>query len=368
MNISIDDHVRGLLRADAPVAVGVSGGKDSSAVAFAVFGFLDQIEHAGPRLLIHADLGTTEWRESMEWCQRLAARLNVDLIVVRRAKGDMMDRWEQRWSDNVERYTSLRCVQIILPWSTPSMRFCTSEMKIDIICRELSRRFCGQTIVSVSGIRRQESAGRARKPISKPQPKLSSATRETSGVDWHPIIAWSTDDVLRYLDGVGFPLHPAYSLYSMTRVSCAFCIMSGIEDLTNAARCAANDGIYRRMVRLEIKSTFAFQGSQWLGDIAPDVLSADDRVDLSRAKKAARLRTEIESLIPRDLLYRNGWPVVLPTRPAAQLLADVRKRMGDLFGFFAMQYTTAASVSRRYAELWERCAQRGPRKALEPNE
>ena len=259
--IAVTHEINTMLLANSPVAIGVSGGKDSSAVAFATVEYLDRINHCGPRMLIHSDLGVTEWQESLEWCQKLSCRLGLELVVVRRKKGDMMDRWEQRWSDNVTRYESMRCVQLILPWSTPSMRFCTSEMKVAPICRELSQRFPGQQIISVNGIRRQESSGRACKPVSKPQSKLDSKTRDTSGVDWHPIIEWSLKDVLRYLDFVQFELHPAYLVYMLTRVSCVFCIMSSIADLKNAVRCPANHDIYRRMVRLEIKSTFAFQKS-----------------------------------------------------------------------------------------------------------
>ncbi len=47
--------------------------------------------------------------------------LGLELMVVRREAGDMMDRWLQRWRDNLARYATLRCVKVILPWSTPSM-------------------------------------------------------------------------------------------------------------------------------------------------------------------------------------------------------------------------------------------------------
>jgi 3'-phosphoadenosine 5'-phosphosulfate sulfotransferase (PAPS reductase)/FAD synthetase len=219
-----------LLAADAPVAIGVSGGKDSSAVAFATIDYLDSIDHRGPRLLVHSDLGVTEWPWSLPWCHKLADRLGVELIVVRRARGDMMDRWEQRWTDNLARYAAMRCVKLILPWSTPDMRFCTSEMKTDIICRALSHRFQGQTILSVTGIRRDESDGRANAPIAKPQPKLASVTRRTDGVDWHPIPDWSLEHVLAYLEEKDFPLHPAYVKWLLSRVSCVFCIMSSLAE------------------------------------------------------------------------------------------------------------------------------------------
>ena len=182
--IAVTPEANAALLANSPVAIGVSGGKDSSALAFATVEHLDAIGHRGPRVLIHSDLGRVEWTESGPTCARLAERLGVELITVRRGAGDMMDRWLTRWANNVERYAELSCVKLILPWSTPSMRFCTSELKTAIICRELTRRFPGTTILSASGIRRQESPGRAKAPIAKAQPKLSSVTHRTKGLRW----------------------------------------------------------------------------------------------------------------------------------------------------------------------------------------
>lgn len=126
-HITTTEHIDELIRAGSPVAIGVSGGKDSDAAAIATVAHLDALGHTGPRVLIHSDLGRVEWLESLPQCQRLADFLNLELIVVRRKSGDMMDRWLTRWANNVERYTNLQCVKVILPWSTASMRFCTND-------------------------------------------------------------------------------------------------------------------------------------------------------------------------------------------------------------------------------------------------
>jgi 3'-phosphoadenosine 5'-phosphosulfate sulfotransferase (PAPS reductase)/FAD synthetase len=102
--IATSPTVDALLQQHAPVALGVSGGKDSSAMSLAVSSYLDEIGHRGPRLLIHSDLGRVEWRESLPWCQKLAARLGVELVIVRRQAGDLLDRWQVRWRNNVARY------------------------------------------------------------------------------------------------------------------------------------------------------------------------------------------------------------------------------------------------------------------------
>jgi hypothetical protein len=44
--------------------------------------------------------------------------------------------------------------------------------------------------------------------------------------------------------------------------------MSSKQDLTASATCEDNHAIYREMVGLEATSTFAFQDSNWLADVA----------------------------------------------------------------------------------------------------
>ena len=338
-----------LVAAGAPVAWGVSGGKDGTAMAGAGSSWLDELGHAGPRLLIHADLGRIEWRASLPTCERLAERLGLELVVVKRKAGDMVDRWLSRWAANVARYAALECVKLILPWSTPAMRFCTSELKTAIICRELVRRFPGQTIISAAGLRRDESAKRRLAPIAKPQAKLSSVTHGTAGLDWHPILGWSKPEVFGYIAAAGLPLHPAYGLGS-SRVSCAFCIMSNQADLLVAAAQLENQDVYRELVDLEIASTFGLQSPRWLGDVAPQLLTAAQRAGLAEAKRRAAERERIEAQIPAHLLYSAGWPTTMPTHAEAALLARVRRETAALMEI-AVDYTDAAAVLDRYAEL-----------------
>lgn len=339
-----------LLVAGAPVAIGVSGGKDSCAQAFAIQEYLLSIGHTGPRLLIHADLGRTEWKDSLPTCERLAKATGLELMVVRRKAGDMMDRWLTRWSNNVERYATLSCVKLILPWSTPDMRFCTSEMKVDIICRELVKRFPAQVILNATGIRADESRQRAKQPVTKPQAKLTSKTHRTSGIDWHPILHWSLEDVLECCRRNAFPLHEAYGVYGSSRVSCCFCILGRQSDLIAAAGCEDNHDIYREMVDLEIRSTFAFQGGEWLGDVAPHLLTEEQQDGLDRAREGAKRREEAEARIPKHLLYTKGWPTCVPTQPEAELLAEVRREVAKTVGL-EIGYTEPSAIIGRYEEL-----------------
>lgn len=343
-------EVDAALAADSPVAIGVSGGKDSSAVALATIVYLDSVGHKGPRLLVHSDLGRVEWKDSLPSCERLAKKLGLELLVVRRQAGDMLARWEGRWKANLERYQELSCVKVILPWSTPAMRFCTSELKTDIICRALVKRFPGRTILSVTGIRREESSNRAKSPIATPQAKLKSATHKTIGFNWNPILDWTLEDVLAFHRENGHELHEAYTVYGSSRVSCAFCILGSKADLKASASCPDNANVYRAMVDLELESTFAFQGDAWLCDTAPHLLTLEQKKRVPLAKAAAEKRREAEARIPSHLLYEKGWPKSVPSLAEAELLAGIRRDVAKILGV-KPTFATAAEIVARYREL-----------------
>lgn len=348
LQLIITPEIAALINTGSPVAIGVSGGKDSQALAFRVSEYLDEVGHNGPRVLIHSDLGRIEWRDSLSVCQRIADRLNMKLVVVRRKSGDLISRWQARWENNVKRYLDLSCVKLILPWSTPSMRFCTSELKIALICQYLKSLFPGTPIISSSGVRAEESATRAKLPAASLQPRLKN--KGTDGWDWRPILHWSKKDVLSYIASKGERLHEAYSHFGCSRVSCAFCIMSSASDLQGATTCPDNEDVYRLLVDIEIRSTFAFQDSRWLGDVASYLLSAEAREALADTKLRALRRIEAEKQMPDSLLYMKGWPTALPTFKEAQLLADIRQVVCDTIGVKAT-FVTAEDIIARYQEL-----------------
>src|SRR3546814_11897536 len=81
-------------------------------------------------------------------------------------------RWEQRFLSGKRRYETLETYNLIGPWSSASLRFCTSELKVQVIGPELARRYRGETIVSVIGLRRDESPSRRSTPISRSDERL----------------------------------------------------------------------------------------------------------------------------------------------------------------------------------------------------
>lgn len=346
--VSITTEVSELIAKNAVVSIGVSGGKDSQACAIAVNRYLDSIGHTGARVLVHADLGRIEWTDSMIICEELADKLGLELMVVRRNAGDMLSRWQGRWANNVARYSELECVKVILPWSTPSMRFCTSELKVDVITSALKKRFPGKDIVNVAGIRREESAARRKMPVAAPQLKLKR--KGNVGITWNAIIDWTLSDVFDLIEQSSLRLHKAYTNYGSSRVSCAFCIMSSEHDMKASAHCPDNHLIYRELVDLEAKSTFAFQGNRWLGDIAPHLLSVESKSALEVAKSRSIERKRIEDSIPKHLLFTNGVPTVMPSHDEAEQLARIRGKVAKLLEL-EIDYVSSSQILFKYEEL-----------------
>ncbi len=252
-----------------------------------------------------------------------------------------MERWESRWESSKRRYLALSCVKLILPWSTPSMRFCTSELKSAPIASALRKLFGKRPVLSVTGIRADESANRAKMPSSKPNPRLHPGS-----LDWNPLLRWNVGQVFDTIRAAGLRLHEAYTVFGSSRVSCAFCIMGASTDLRAALRDARNLPLYRRMCALELESAFAFQGGKWLSDLAP----AEQTLPVGIVKLRATARERVEATIPRHLLFTKGWPEVMPTPEEADSLAGVRQAVCQLYDW-TPTFATGAAVVERYAQL-----------------
>ncbi|RWI57137.1 MAG: hypothetical protein EOR16_16315 [Mesorhizobium sp.] len=126
--------------------------------------------------------------------------------------------------------------------------------------------------------------------------------------------------------------------------------MSSLPNLVAASRQEETHAIYRRLVSLEIRSTFAFQGARWQGDIAPHLLDRSDREQLAAAKVRAGRRVEAERQITPAMLYKRGWPTRMLTESEAEMLAAVRRAVTDLLGFRS-RCLDRETIHARYAEL-----------------
>lgn len=350
---AIDDRVIAAARRGAWFVFNLSGGKDSTASAHAGLALLDALGHpCDRRIAIHADLGRAEWRSTPAMVAAIADRLGLPLLVVSRSAGDMVTRWEQRFLLGKRRYEALETYNLIGPWSSASLRFCTSELKVQVIGRELTRRFRGQEIVSVLGLRREESANRRGTPVSKADERFARAGNAagTRMLVWHPAVDWTEAQVYAMHDWHGLPLHEAYASYGATRLSCAFCVLASLHDLGASAGAPDNHDLYRHLVAIEATSTFSFQPQRWLADVAPRLLPISLRYDVGRAKLRAAERRSVEAAMPAGLRFVKGWPPRLPTQAEADAIAHARALILAHHGL-SNRFAGGAVVMGRFAEL-----------------
>ena len=353
LTVAIDDLIIDAIARDAWFAFNLSGGKDSTASAQAAIALLDRLGHPrARRIAIHADLGRAEWRSTPATVAAIAQRLGLPLIVVRRGAGDMVARWEQRFANGCRRYENLELYHLIGPWSQANKRFCTSELKAQVIGPALARRFRGETVVSVIGVRRAESHGRRDTPISKfderfAKPGNAAGTRM---INWHPGVDWTADDVFAVHARHDLPLHEAYCRFGATRLSCAFCVLASAHDLAAASDAADNLDLYRHLVGMEAASTYSFQSGRWLADVAPRLLTPALDRDIVQAKADAVERRAIEAAMPPGLRFVKGRPPRLPTVAEAQAIAAARAGILSRHGL-DNRFPDAISVRRRFADL-----------------
>lgn len=349
---AVDARVRTAIADGARVVFSLSGGKDSAAAAFAASRWLDMMGH--PRELrsaIHADLGMIEWRSTPRVVEKTADHLGVPLTVVRRKAGGLITRWEQRWKSSLERYERLTTYQLVSPWSSAKLRYCTSETKVAPIGSHLRRAFAGETIISVVGIRREESRARSAEPISKTDTRFAAMGNRagTRMITWHPVIDWTASQVFAWHEAEGVELHEAYRM-GATRLSCSFCVLAGLRNLSVSAANQGNHDAFRRIVALENVSAFAFQPNRWLADIAPGLLNVEEITSSTRARELAARRKALEARLPVDLRFKRGWPPSIPSLAEAQTIAAVRNELLRAHGL-QTRWPDAPAVRARFAEL-----------------
>ncbi|MAX00255.1 phosphoadenosine phosphosulfate reductase family protein [Sphingomonas sp. 179-I 2A4 NHS] len=351
------------IRDGAWIVFNLSGGKDSSAAMAAVNLFLDLLGHPrARRMAIHADLGRAEWASTPETVERVAAEAGIPLTVVRRPAGDLVDRWVQRFESGKRRYEALETYNLIGPWSSASLRFCQSEMKAAVIGPAVARMHQGAQVISILGLRRDESHNRASIPIARVDERYAKAGNRhgTRMMIWNPLADWTSDDVFRAHRLLGILLHEAYTTWGSSRLSCRYCIFASLQDLEASASAPANAEVYRELVGIEARSTFPFQPTRWLADVSPRLLSAGLRSDVARAKADRDERRRLEASMPPGLRYVKGWPLRLPSQSEAEDIAAARRVILARHSL-AERFPTASSVIERFAELLAIAARKAAR-------
>ena len=279
--IRVPPECRDMIRAGALVVLNHSGGKDSQSMTI----LLSRIVPRAQLVAVHAPLGEVEWEGVVPHVEATLPA-GVPLIMAPVSSGKSL-------LDHVEERGKLPGIR---------QRWCTATHKRGPIERELRRhlkanpRFGGR-LINCLGIRRDESAARAKHVPWRRNERLSVAGREV--FDWLPIFDLSTEDVFRVIRAAGQSPHWIYR--HLSRCSCSFCIFSSPEDLRRAAELRPE--LYRQYVEIErrIGHTLSPSGTPLpaLTGISPsESVDGEDAVGLGR--------TRFRSAQSRRPLIRRG--------------------------------------------------------------
>ena len=217
-NASVPAAVQQALDLGAALAVSVSGGKDSDAMLRHLTALHQSRGWTGQLFAITADLGRIEWPGTLEHIQSTCDELDIALIVVRRQKGSMIDRWDERRQvlinqQQAEEGAIARWGEVnnsnlleIAPlkegskpfWSSSTARYCTKEMKTAEVDRYL-RQF--NAVVCAVGIRAEESSSRAKKPHFQVRNDITTVTLKASkGLDAGKHEEWAATAIARWVE------------------------------------------------------------------------------------------------------------------------------------------------------------------------
>lgn len=309
-----------VLEAGAALAVSISGGADSQALARALTAAHRERGWPGKIFLIYANLGRAEWPETLGHVEHISRETGLSLEVVRRAQGDLVAQWQDRQRQLAGTGTPF--------WSSRGQRYCTSGQKRDQINRAL-RRYA--LVISAEGIRAEESTERKEKqPLSvrekitaerlkhldpekawmewqaahqaglwqeSDQPGLQA---EQDGgrlaLTWYPLFHWTKEDVFQecgtsseelehcralYQSGQGeeagkrWPCHPCY-YYGASRCGCALCVLGSRPDLEIGAK--HNPDLLRMLAGMEQESDCSFKRGFWLSSLLPAEQEGEDAI------------------------------------------------------------------------------------------
>ncbi len=139
------------LRAGADCAIGFSGGKDSQALLLSIVPWFRAQAFPGRLFAIFADLGRAEWWQTPPFIEQICREHDLELVVVRRSQGDLLQRFEERMQTIGAEATF---------WPFSAFRYCTSDTKRSPIDSYLRG---SRLVLSLEGIRAAESDIRAEK-------------------------------------------------------------------------------------------------------------------------------------------------------------------------------------------------------------
>lgn len=203
-NKDIPTAIQQALGMGAALAISVSGGKDSDAMLRHLIATHRTQQWTGELFAITADLGRIEWPGTIEHIRSLCEQLDIRLVVVRRPKGGMIERWDERRQVLVKQQKET--TEAIAHqkegdkpfWSSSAARYCTKELKTAEVDRYL-RRF--SAVVCAVGIRAEESSSRAKKPHFQIRNDITTVTLKAArGITAKQHEAWAEVAIAQWIE------------------------------------------------------------------------------------------------------------------------------------------------------------------------
>lgn len=222
-----------------------SGGKDSQAM----YALLRRHVPHDQIVVVHADLGEVEWHGVQA---HIRDTIMHDLNVVAAGK---------TFFDMVEHRSRTR--PDVPPWPSSSTRQCTSDLKrgpIQKFIRADMKARGALLSVNCTGLRSEESPGRAKKPVFGANKALSAAGREVW--DYLPIQSLSTPEIFGIIRDSNQEPHEAYARNK--RLSCVFCIMGCGNDLAHGAE--QRPELYAKILQIEERTGWTMFNGKSLKD------------------------------------------------------------------------------------------------------
>lgn len=194
---------------DAPLVFGISGGKDSTAMAlWAVF----ESGLPNPMHFCFCDTGH-EHPETLAHLDALGKKLGIPITVVR---GPYTF---ESLAIKKQRFPSMKA------------RFCTEELKVRPMAQWVEAQEFAVDPVIVQGVRAEESAHRATLPAWEDNSKTRGGIYDC--MIWRPLLRWTHAEIFAIHARQGFEPNPLYK-QGMRRVGCWPCILVNKRELRQA--------------------------------------------------------------------------------------------------------------------------------------
>lgn len=185
--LNIPHVIQRALSVGATLAVSISGGKDSQAIANKLAAYWQKNGLTNPIFALHMDLGRAEWKETPAHVDLIADQNELWLAVVRRPQGDLVQEIEDRMHKLAGTGAPF--------WPSSASRYCTADQKraqADKVYRDVNETFPASwpysththnLIISAEGNRAEESPKRRKDPVASVRKQITAKPLRDLPVD-----------------------------------------------------------------------------------------------------------------------------------------------------------------------------------------